>query len=191
MIRYYLDASLPQMAAAQCAHPALARLKGKGPWTAMDGPGVCIQRGSAHAWGEIKPGLGGLKYQLADPLPPIMQSITVRDGGSIAWVDLPGGVRLPVKLAAYAPVAIGLDGTPSGPADEYGMLSARLWDRLQAGDLPVLDPALLTFCRLALMSQTNLTEELCHAYGLITTESVGAIFDAANGVPKAEAGGGL
>ena len=116
MIRYYLDASLPQLAAAQCAHPALARLKGKGPWTAIDGPGVCIQRGQAQSWGEVKPGLHGLRYQLADPLPPLMPSITVRDVGSIAWVDLPGGVRLPVKLAAYAPVAIGLDGTPSGPA---------------------------------------------------------------------------
>jgi hypothetical protein len=190
MIRYHLDASLPLMAASRCDHPALARLKGKGPWSATDGAGVCIQRGTADAWTEIKPGLDGLRYQLADPLPPLMTAITIRDTGPIGWVDLPGAVRLPVRLATHAPVAIGLDGTPQGPADEYGMLAARLWDRLQSGDLPVLDPALIKFCRLALMSQTNLTEELCHAYGLITTDTVPAIFDAANGIPKAEAGGG-
>jgi hypothetical protein len=190
MIRYLLDISLPQMTAARCDHPALARLKGRGPWTAVDGAGVCIQRGTADAWGPIKVGLGGVKYQLADPLPPLASVIKINDRGPIAWVDLPG-IRLPVKLAAYAPVAVGLDGVPEGPADEYGMLGARLWDRLKGGDLPMLDPELLSFVRQALMSQTDLTAELCHAYGLITTDTIGAIFDAASGYDpkKADASG--
>lgn len=185
MIRYYLDAQLPQLAAARCDHPALARLRGRGPWTAHDHHGsVMLQRGEAAAWGEIKPGLNGLRYQVANPLPPLLASIQVNDRGSIAWVDLPGGVRLPIKLAAYAPVAIGLDGLPEGPCDDYGQTAARLWDRLNAGDLPVADPQLVAFCRLALMSQTDLTPELIHAYGLLTTDTIPQIFDAANGVPK-------
>mgnify|MGYP007071639958 CR=1 FL=1 len=190
MIRYYLDQTLSLMAAAQCQHPALARLRGRGPWSASESPGgVMLQRGNAAAWGEIKNGLDGLRYQLADPLPPIMSSITVDERGAVAFIDLPG-CRLPIKLAAYAPVSIGLDGTPQGPCDEYGQAGVRLWDRLNSGELLVADPELIAFCRLALMSKTNLTAELVHAYNLITTETIPQIFDTANGIPKAEAGGG-
>jgi hypothetical protein len=190
MIRYYLDVQVPLLAASRCDHPMLVRLKGRGPWSASDSPsGVRIQRGTAAAWGEIRHGLDGLRYQLADPLPPV-SAIAVRDVGPVAWVDLPG-VRLPVKLATYAPVAVGLDGKPEGPADDYGRTSAALWDRMNAGELPILDPLLVQFCVLALMTQTDLTPELIHAYGLINTDTIPQIFDAANGVPKAEAGGGL
>lgn len=193
MIRYYLDAEMPQLAAAQCAHPALARLKGRGPWQAIaQAVGLCLQRGTAAVWGPIKTGLGGLRYQLADPLPPLMDVITVNDKGPIAWVDLPGAIRLPVKLAAYAPVAIGLDGQPEGYCDEYGVLGSRLWDRSATADLPVTDPELISFVRLALMAQTNLTPEIIHGYGLLTTETVPAILAAAAGYDpkKAETPGG-
>ena len=193
MIRYYLDQSIALLAAAQCQHQALARLRGRGPWAASESGGsIMLQRGTASAWSEIKSGLNGeLRYQLADPLPPLLQSITTDERGPVAFVDLPGGVRLPIKLAIYAPVSIGLDGLPEGPCDDYGQTGARLWDRLNAGELPVTDPQLVAFCRLALMSQTNLTAELIHAYGLLTTDTIPAIFDAANGIPKkAEAGGG-
>jgi hypothetical protein len=193
MIRYILDQALPQLAAAQCQHPALARLKGRGPWTALDqAVGTVVQRGTAAAWTLPAPGLGGLQYQLADPLPPLMEVITVNDRGAIAWVDLPGAVRLPVKLAAYAPVSIGLDGQPEGPADEYGITAARLWERWQAADLPVIDPQLIAFCRLALMSQTNLLPEIIHAYKLLTTETAPQILYAATGYDpkKAEKLGG-
>lgn len=191
MIRYYLDETVQSLAASRCEHPKLARLRGRGPWVATDTPdgGVMLQRGSASSWGEIKPGIGGLRYQLAAELPPIKQAIAINDVGQLAWVDLPG-IKLPVKLALYAPVSIGIDGAPEGPCDDYGQLSARLWDRLNADDLPVADPQLVEFARLALMSRTNLTHELCHAYGLITTETIPAIFDAANSVPKADCGGG-
>jgi hypothetical protein len=182
MIRYVLPATLPALAAAMCNHPELRRLAGRGPWTAGDHPeGTCLTRGTAAAWGPLKQGLGQLRYQLADPLPPLLASITVNATGPIAWVDLPGAVRLPVKLATYAPVAIGLDGQPEGLADEYGILGALLWERWQGADLPVVDPQLIAFCRLALMSQTNLTPELIHAYSLLTTESVPAILYAATG----------
>lgn len=189
MIRYYLD-GIGQSAAAALAHPSLARLRGRGPWAVTEtGSGVMLQRGTASEWGEIKQGLDGLKYQLANPLPDLSASITIDDRGSLAWVELPG-IKLPVKLAAYAPVAIGLDGQPEGACDEYGALSERLWNRFQSGDLLVADPQLVAFARLALMSKTNLTAELCHAYKLITTDTIPAIFDAANGVGKATAGGG-
>jgi hypothetical protein len=189
VIRYYLD-GCGQSQAAAWKHPALLRLRGCGPWAITEsGGGVVLQRGTATSWGEIRNGLDGLRYQLADPLPDLLSAVKLDDRGSIAWVDV-AGHRLPIKLAAYAPVAIGLDGQPEGPCDDYGATAARLWDRLQTGDLPVADPQLVAFARLALMSKTDLTAELCHAYRLITTDTIPAIFDAANGVGKAQAGGG-
>lgn len=170
------------MAAAQYQHPALARLKGRGPWAITGEPGgVVLQRGESPSWGEIRDGIGGLKYQLADPLPPLMASITVDDKGSVAWVEFSRGIRLPVPLAAYAEVSFGLDDKPEGPCSEYGMIATRLWDRWQQQDLPVSDPELLHFCRLALLENTNLTAELIHAYGLLTTKSVPRIFAAVTG----------
>jgi hypothetical protein len=189
MIRYYLD-QCGQKQAADWKHPALARLRGRGPWKITEtGSGVMLQRGDAESWTPIATGLDGLRYQVADPLPDLMASITVNDRGSLAWVDV-AGHRLPIKLAAYAPVAIGLDGLPEGPCDDYGGTAERLWNRLQAGELPIADPMLVSFARLALMSKTNLTAELIHAYTLLTTDSIEAIFDAANGVGKPQADGG-
>lgn len=193
MIRYILAHAMPSLAASQCAHPELARLKGRGPWTASDHPeGVCIQRGSSPTWGPVKQGLGMLRYQLADPLPPFAASVRMVETGPVAWVELPGAIRIPVKLASYAPVAVGLDGQPEGFADEYGMLGSRMWERWQQADLPVLDPQLVAFARMALMSQTDLTAELIHAYGLLTTETIPAILYAATGYDpkKAESPGG-
>jgi hypothetical protein len=137
--------------------------------------------------------VGGLRFQVADPLPPFAEAVKVNERGPVGWVDLPGGIRLPVKLAAYAPISIGLDDAPAGPCDDYGMTANRLWDRLKSDELPVIDPQLVRFARLALMSQTDLTHELIHAYGLLTTDSVVAIFDAATGYSGkavALAGGG-
>jgi hypothetical protein len=182
VIRYYLNESIPTLAAARCEHPALARLRGRGPWTAIDGTGVaCVQRGQAAAWGEIRDGLGGLRYQLASEMPDLMSAIRVNATGPIAWVTLRDGIRLPVRLAAYAPVCIGLDGQPDGMADDYGAAATRIWDRMQSGPVGVTDPELVAFARRALMTCTDLTDELCHAFRLITTDSVQAILDAATG----------
>lgn len=194
MIRYYLDTPIPLMAAAQCAHPSLARLRGKGPWKASEIPGgVMLQRGEAEAWGDIKPGLSGLRYQIADPMPDFLTAIKINERGPVAWLEL-AGIRLPIKLAAFAPVVIGLDGQPEGVCDEYGITASALWDRWQTDDLPITDPQLLAFCNLALMSQTDLTPELIYAYKLRTTDTVPAIFGAATGCdPKkveAPEGGG-
>jgi hypothetical protein len=181
MIRYYLE-GCGQIRAAQYQHPALARLKGRGPWAVTDhNGGVIMQRGDAPSWGPIQKGLGGLSYQIADPLPPLMQSITIDDKGQIAWVDFTGGARLPIPLAAYAEVAFNLDGKPEGPCSEYGITASRLWDRWQQQDLPVADPELVAWCRQALLEQTNLTAELVHAYGLLTSKSIPRIFAAATG----------
>jgi hypothetical protein len=78
-------------------------------------------------------------------------------------------------------VSFGLDGMPDGPCSEYGMIATRLWDRWQQHDIPVSDPDLLNFCRLALLENTNLTAELIHAYALLTTKSVPRIFAAVTG----------
>ena len=181
MIRYYLD-NCSILKAAQYQHESVVRLKGRGPWAVTDNNGgVMLQRGESPSWGPIKPGLAGLRYQLADPLPPLMQSITVDDKGAVAFVDFSGGIRLPVPLAAYAEVSFDINGVPEGPCSEYGMIASRLWDRWQQNDLPVSDPELLSFCRLALLENTNLTAELVHAYGLLTTKSIPRIFAAVTG----------
>lgn len=182
MIRYYLG-ECSQVRAAQYQHPAVVRLKGRGPWAVTDDHGgVMMQRGEAVAWGPIKLGLGGLRYQLAEPMPPLAEVLKVDDSGAgVAWIDMPHGVRIPIPLAAYAEVAFDLDGKPIGPCSEYGVTATRLWDRWQSQDLPIADPDLLAFCRLALLERTNLTAELCHAYGLITTKTVLQIFAAATG----------
>lgn len=180
MIRYLVDANIGQMAAATCAHPSLTRLRGRGPWaTTVTGGHIQMQRGESPAWGEVKQGVGGVRYQLADPMPPV-SAIKVEGRGHVAWVDLPG-IRLPIPLAAYVPVSIGLDDQVEGPCDEYGMTAARLWDRWQDNDLPLTDRDLLAMCRLALMANTDLTAELIHAYGLLTTSTVPMIFAAATG----------
>ena len=155
---------------------------------AIDGMGVgCIQRGQAAAWGEIRDGLGGLRYQLATDLPDLMSAIKVRDSGPVAWVTLRDGIKLPIRLATYAPVCIGLDGEPDGMADDYGIAATRIWDRMQSGPVGVTDPELVAFARRALMTCTDLTEELCHAFRLITTDSVQAILDAATGCDSKKA----
>jgi hypothetical protein len=194
MIRYYLD-SCSQLQAAQYRHEALARLKGRGPWKFTDDRGgVMLQRGEAVAWGPIKQGLGGLRYQLADPLPPFAQAVkvAVRGPAPVGWVDLPGGIRIPVPLTPYAEVAIGLDGKPEGVCSDFGLLAASLFDRRERGDFPVADPELVEFCRVALMEHTDLTAELVHAYNLITTRTTPLIFDAATGCDpkKADPPGG-
>lgn len=181
MIRYFLE-GCGLIRAAQCQHEALARLRGRGPWAITDhNGGVMLQRGDAPAWGPVQQGLGGLRYQLADPLPSLLSSITVDDKGPIAWVDLPGPVRLPVLLAEYAEVRFDLHGKPEGPCSDYGMIASRLWDRQEQKELIVGDPELIDFCRMALLEQTNLTAELVHAYGLLTTKTVPRIFAAATG----------
>jgi hypothetical protein len=188
----YRIAGVSQLAAAQLAHPALARLRGRGPWTASeDGAGsVVLQRGQAQTWGEWRPGLGGLDYRLADPMPELRSAVAFRPNGSAAWADLPGAGRFPVVPATYAPVALGLGGEPLGPCDAYGQMALRIFDRMQVGDITLGDPDLVSFCRSALMSATDLTDELCHAFGLITTATVPLIWEAATGVGKPQADGG-
>lgn len=186
MIRYYLpaDVRIPLLAASQCAHPLLRRLAGRGPWTTSETEhGICLQRGTATAWTEIKPGLDGLRFQVADPLPDFATAVKINDRGPIAWVPLSVG-KVPVRLSYHAAVEIGLDGQPLGPCDEYGQAGVALWDRMQTGEVQLLDPQLLAFIRLALASQTDLTVELMHAYKLITSTSIPAIFEAATGLPK-------
>lgn len=196
MIRYHVE-GCSQLAAAQFQHPAIARLKGRGPWSVQSSPnGVTMQRGEAAAWGPIKDGLDGLKYQLAEQMPPFAQAVKIAVHGPapVAWAELPGGIRIPIPLVPYAEVSIGLDGKPEGPCSEFGILATSLYDRRERGDFPVADPELVAFCRVALMEYTDLTAELVHAYNLITTKTTPLIFDAATGCdPKKAApadGGG-
>lgn len=194
MIRYRLPGIHDAAAAAQMAYTALARLAGRGPWTCVDSPeGVVLTRGHADAWGEWQSGLGGLDYALADPLPACDPAALVRPGptGEGLPVALACGVTLPVRPAAWDGQVIGLDGSVGGAASSYGLAVAALYDRIvAAGDLSPTDPQAVAVARQALLQCTTLTEELVHAWGLLSTRDVPAIFLAAAALPKADAGGG-
>lgn len=175
--------------------PALRRLRGRGPWVCTQDPdgGVAIahQRG-ATAWGPERIGVGGIRYQLADPLPPFVLSEWLRTDALGEWVRLRCGVEIPVMPAAADGMSIGLDGTIGAPVTPYGILAARVFDRIAAlgpkDAIPWTDPDLLALARGAIMSCTTLTDELVHAFCLISTGDLGALFDAAVGLPKADGG---
>lgn len=196
MIRYRLPESLAPQQAATLEHPALRRLRGRGPWSCAQVPGgVALTHhlaASVQAWGPELAGMGGLSYTLPDPMPAFVPAAWIRKGSVGDLVRLRCGHEIPVAPAAADGISIGLDGQLGGPVSEYGRLAVSLWDRvaaLGAGDsIPFSDPDLIALARLACMSCTTLTEELVHAFGLISTGDLGTLFDAAVGIPKAEAG---
>lgn len=194
MIRYRLPGFHDPVAATSGAHPALARLAGRGPWSCVDTPdGVVLTRGTAVTWGPWVPGVGGLDYALADPLPACdPQALTLPGpAGEGSPVALRCGIVLPVRPAAWDGSVIGLDGQLGAPASRYGREVAALYDRiLAAGDLPPTDPQAIAVARMALQSATSLTDELIHAWGLLSSGDVVLLFLAASSIPKADAGGG-
>lgn len=194
MIRYRLPGFHDPLAAASGSHPALARLAGRGPWACADTPeGVVLTRGGAAAWGPWVPGVGGLEYSLADPLPACDPLTLPQPGlaGEGSPVSLRCGIVVPVRPAGWDGSVIGLDGQLGAPASAYGRAVAALYDRiLAAGDLPPSDPQAIAVARMALLSATTLTEELIAAWGLLSTGDVVALFLAAAAIPKADAGGG-
>jgi hypothetical protein len=193
MIRYHLARRADLAAVASCQLPELARLRGRGPWTAAETTGgVCLTlaRGpSVATWGPIQPGLGGLQYQLADPLPPFLAAEWIVRQAGATPVQLRCGHVLPIIPAASDGVEITLDGQLGGPVTQYGRLAATLWERLAAEDVQRTDPSLIEFCRLALLSSTTLTAELVHAFRLLASSDVEAILEVAAGLPKVEPGG--
>jgi hypothetical protein len=197
VIRYLLDERLPLIQAAQCQHMKLQRLAGCGPWLATQTPeGIALTRGEANTWTApfVSP-LDGLRFQLADPLPAFRVQDFLRpnaDQGNP--VRLRCGHVIPVLPASvHDGLEIGLDGSFGLPAGEYARIGGRLYDRQLAQPdgqgIPLSDPDLIAFCRLALLSCTTLTAELVHAYKLLTTADLSALWDAGVGLPKADAGG--
>jgi hypothetical protein len=197
MIRYELDERLDRATASQCRHPALARLQSFGPWSACESPtGVALVPAWAkpvRAWGHRQAGLGGLFFRLADPLPACDLAHLARPGTGGTPVALTCGLTIAIAPAIADGITIGLDGGLGAPATAYGRLADQIATRLATdGDVSCSppDPQLLDLARLALASCHRLTPELIAAWGLLSTADLAPIYDAAVGLPKADAGGG-
>lgn len=197
MIRYELDERLDRTAASQCRHPALERLRASGPWTASESPtGVALVPAWARpvrAWGQRQQGLGGLWFRLADPLPPCDLAALAKPGTSGSPVALACGLTILVAPAIADGIVIGLDGGLGACASAYGRLADQVATRLAVeGDVSCSppDPMLVDLARMAMASCHRLTPELIAAWGLLSTADLAPLYDAAVGLPKADAGGG-
>lgn len=191
MIRYWLEGRHDLVAAACCVPMQLRRLAGCGPWAAAHHGGrTCITLArpgmpTPTGWTDEAPGTGGLTYQLASPLPPFDPAEWLLDQPGIP-VALSCGCVLPVRQAASAGCVINLDGSLGRPrpAGEYAAALERLTARREAGEvvIEVDDPDIIQLLRLAIRSGSTLTDELIHAYELLSTADIDAILAAACGV---------
>ena len=189
MIRYWIDGHADLVAVACCQPRILRRLAGCGPWVAEHVGGrtrLTMRRGDEPAsWGPEQPGTGGLIYQLPDPLPEFDPSLWVRRDVEARMVQLTCGIALPVPSAMVAGSVIRLDGSLGPPRliGGYAGQVQRLMARVDAGEhLEYDDPDVVELCRTALRAGTYLTDELIHAWELLTTGDVDAIVAAAAGV---------
>lgn len=194
MIRYTCTAQMSAEQASAMEHESLRRLAGRGPWQVVGQPGaITLTRGSAAAWGPLRPALGGLQYQLAEVLPALGPDVFRPAKGAIP-VALRCGQTVAVQPISYDGMIIGLDGEVDGAAGAYGQAVLEAFDLMDAATadnpVPWTHPVLVRAARLALMTGVNLTEELIHAYGLLSTADVWPILEAASGLPKAPAGAG-
>ena len=186
MIRYWLSGEHDLVSAACCTPRSLRRLSTCGPWEAQHVGGrtsVTMLRGAAvEAWSDEQPGTGGLVYQLADPFPEFDPDVWVRKDATGTIVQLTCGIPLPIQPATVAGCVIRLDGTIGAPrlVGGYAEAMQRLLDRVRANEsIEYDDPDIVGLCRMAMRSSTYLTDELIHAWELLTTADVDAIISAA------------
>lgn len=193
MIRFRLNERINPLHAATCQHPAFARLAGLGPWQAQQhGSATVLTRLDAlnrTDWGDWRPGLGQLDYAVPEPLPPFAISDWLsnppREG---IPVRLRCGLSVPVAPAYLDGVEVMLDGSLAASVSPYGQLVQKLWDRTAHSGIGPADPEVIEFCRLALASCLRLPAEAIHAWHLLSTSDVQALFDAATTLPKTAAG---
>jgi len=197
MIRFRTSEPVEIDAVVAGAHPGLSRILAHrlvNGWTiARIGTGTVVTRTDAVTrtdWGPWKPGLDGLEFSTIEPLPAFKAS---------DWLPVPELLRdgLPVRLkcGAVVPVApsymegveVNLDGSLAGPVSTYGQVTSRLWDRSGNGPIAPNEPDVIQFCRLAISSVIALPAEAIHAWHLLSTTDVQALFNAATTLPKAEA----
>jgi hypothetical protein len=188
MIRYWIDGQADLVMAACCQPRLLRRLAGCGPWEAQHVNGrtcITMQRGTVDAWGPEQVGTGGIAYQLADPLPEFDPSDWMRRDVEGRMVPLLCGVCLPIPAATVAGSVIRLDGSLGPPrlVGGYAQALQRIMGRIEAGEhIEYDDPDIVALCRQAIRAGTYLTDELIHAWELLTTADVDAIVGAAAGL---------
>jgi hypothetical protein len=187
MLRYWIDGEVELMRAACCVPNSLRRLAGCGPWEAAHEGGRTSLRLSRFpepaAWGPEQEGTGGLVYQLADPLPAFDPADWLRSGVDSVPVPLIGGGLIAVVPAVIAGCVIDIRGQLGAPV-VMGAYQAALRAFLARGEHEVIaydDPDLVALLRLAIRSGTTLTDELIHAWELLTTADVDNIIHAAIG----------
>lgn len=194
MIRYRVPGGISAPEAVGCVSE-LRRLAGCGPWTCHDdGQGLVLTHGSASAvstWTSWRDGLGGLIYQLAEPLPEIAIDAWVKRAEHAEPLRLVCGLTVPVVPAFVDGLAITMDGGLGAPASPYGRAVANLVDRVMRGDevMPT-DPQAIAVARLALASGLRMPAELMHAWGLLATGDIARLVEAAAAVPKVACGAG-
>jgi hypothetical protein len=191
MIRYRIVGVCPEEASL-LARPALRRLAGRGPWACLAvGDGTILARGEASAWGPWQPGLDGLEYALAEPLPPWDEAWLRRIPGA-ALVPLRNGLALPVVPVPFDGVGIDLiNGDLGEPVSGYGLACAAAWELLIGpSPVPANHPTLLTAVREILLRSTTLPLEALAAYAVVGTADVMPIVEAAAALPKAWCGAG-
>jgi hypothetical protein len=192
MIRYRLNERIDLAVAATCTHPALVRLQGR-RWQARQEGNSTILTRADHLdrtdWGPWKPGLGGLEFSVPDPLPAFsIQDWNPTQPSDARVVKLKNGASVLVAPAYLDGGELLLDGTIAAPTSRYARLVTQLWDRTVDGGLAATDPDVVAFARLAIQSCMLIPDEAIHAWHLLSSADVQALFDAATALPKAEAG---
>jgi hypothetical protein len=191
MIRYRVPDGLSPMAAVQCQHPSLARLADCGPWAAVETPqGLLLTHASAPAnatWKEWSAGIGGIMYQVVDPLPELKAADWMKPEDDLAGpVLLACGIVVMVRPACCDGLLLGLDGSLGRPAGAYGQAVASLTDRAFRGQVVLAtDPQAVAVARMALRTGLKMSDELIHAWGLLSTGDVARLVEAAAAIPKA------
>jgi hypothetical protein len=205
MIRYRLPADIAGMEpfdACSCNHARLRHLAHAGPWTANRPVGglTLTQVVPGHTvpddgWGPWQEGSDGFTYQTAVDLPPLSAlARPVRDRSLLVEINHSQG-RLWVLPAIRSPRRFNMDGSIAGYASAYAEAAFRLHATLEAREdggasaaLPMTE--VLAVCRMTLATGYRLTDEACHAYGLLTDSDCGPILAGAWAGPKAEPAAG-
>jgi hypothetical protein len=191
MIRYRIAEKIDQLAAATCEHPLFARLRGLGWQARYEGNATIMTAASAVTrtdWGEWRPGLGGLEFAVPDPLPPFSVNDwkpTQPDNAQL--VTLKCGQRIWVTPAYLDGGEILLDGTIAASTSRYGQLVDKIDARLNTvAHLAAGDPDVLGFARLAIQTCLCIPDEAIHAWRLLSSSDIQALWRAATALPKAE-----
>jgi hypothetical protein len=175
------------------AHPRLVRLRGVGSWSFSGLGGMCMATlvlagWSAEGWEEWQPGTDGCEFSLATN-PPLLETLNPsRLHPDAELVPLACGERVWVVPARRAARRLGFDGSDRGPASAYGIAAHDLADATEAGTST--PEAIMAVAFMAAASVNRLLlPEVCVGLGLISSDDLQPLLEAAWRIPKIEPAG--